>query len=156
MYPHYEDQGSYSYPKDSLVQVFGVVSAATISNPQHLDVNGQKCLLVLKNGRTTSTTFGHANGLESIKHSYLEYGIQQADSLKLAVLSYGKGYGKFSDAGDSSSIVITREGEIFGMATGGAGPTDDTNVTWLTPYWWLQDQIKRQYLDAYLYPVVTN
>ena len=70
MYPHYEDQGGYSYPEDSLVQAFGVVSAATISNPQ------------------LST-----HVLESVKRSYPEYGIQQADSLELAVLSYGKGYG---------------------------------------------------------------
>ena len=156
MYPHYEDQGGYSYPEDSLVQAFGVVSADTISNPHHLDVNGQKCLLVLKNGGTTGTTFGRANGLESVKRSYPEYGIRQADTLELAVLPYGKGYGKFSDSGDSGSIVVTREGEILGMVTGGVGPTDDTDVTWLTPYWWLQDQIEKQYPDAYLYPVVAN
>ncbi|KAI0263962.1 hypothetical protein BC834DRAFT_884755, partial [Gloeopeniophorella convolvens] len=136
MYPHHEDQGSYWLPEDSLVQASGVVSAATISNPQHLDVNGQKCLFVLKNGGTTGTTFGRANGLESVKRSYPEYVIRQADSLELA----------FSDAGDSGSIVVTREGKILGMVTGRAGPTDDTDVTWLTPYWWLQDQIKKHTL----------
>jgi hypothetical protein len=60
-------------------------------------------------------------------------------------VSYGKGHDKFSKTGDSGSIALTREGKILGMLTSSAGPTPETNVTWLTPFWWLQEQIKEKY-----------
>jgi hypothetical protein len=156
MYPRHEGQVDYRILDDSLLQAYGVVSDAEISNPRHLDANGQPCLIVVKNGGTTGTTVGCANGLESVKRTYLERGIIKQDSLEIAVVSYGKGHEKFSDAGDSGSIVLTREGKILGMLTGGAGPTSKTEVTWLTPFWWLQDQIKKQYPSAFLYDVVQN
>ncbi|KAI0696962.1 hypothetical protein C8T65DRAFT_743357 [Cerioporus squamosus] len=161
-----EHKDKFWYPVDSLLQAQGVVSPATINNPRHLDANGQQRLLVLKNGGATGTTFGYANGLESARRSYPEYGIDQADSLEIAVLSLDESDGPFSqarrytssrcsEAGDSGSIVVTRAGEILGMVTGGAGPPSDaTDITWVTPFWWLQDQIKKQYPDASLYPVV--
>lgn len=76
------------------------------------------------------------------------------NSLEIAVIFYGKGLGKFSDDGDSGSIVLTREGKILGTLTGGAGPTLETHVTWLTPFWWLQNKIFEHYPDAYPYDVV--
>ena len=154
MYPHHKDQYSYKTLDDSLLQAFGVVSAAEISNPKHLNTNGQSCLFVVKNGGTTNTTVGLANGLESVKRTYQEYNIIKQDSLEIAVVSYGKGHGRFSECGDSGSIVLTREGKILGMVTGGAGPADETDVTWFTPFWWLLEQIKKQYPDAYLYDVI--
>jgi hypothetical protein len=156
MFPHYEDQANYRVLDDSLLQAYGVVSAAEISNPEHLDANGQPCLIVVKNGGTTDTTIGRANGLESVRRTYPEFGIIEQNSLEIAVVFYGKGHGQFSDVGDSGSIVLTREGKILGMLTGGAGPTQETDVTWLTPFWWLQEQIKKQYRSAYLYDVVQN
>lgn len=153
MYPHHQDQATYRVLDDSLLQAYGVVSAAEIANPTHLDANGQPCLIVVKNGGTTDTTIGRANGLESVQRNYPDHGIIKQDSLKIAVVFYGKGHGKFSDGGDSGAIVLTREGKILGMLTGGAGPTSDIDVTWLTPFWWLQEQIKKQYPSAYLYEV---
>jgi hypothetical protein len=84
---------------------------------------------VVKNGGTTDTTLGRVNGLESVNRTYPEHGIIKQDSLEIAVVSYGKGHGKFPDAGDSGSIVLTGEGKILGMLTGSAGPTRDTDVT---------------------------
>ena len=158
MYPRQEGQVDRRIVDDILLQAYGVVSAAEISNPEHLDTNGRPCLIVVKNGGTTGTTVGCANGLESVKRTYPEHGIIKQDSLEIAVVSYGKGRDIFSDAGDSGSIVLTREGKILGMLTGGAGPTSNpnTDVTWLTPFWWLQEQIKKQYPSAFLYDVVQN
>jgi hypothetical protein len=156
MYPHYEDQADYQVLDDGLLQACGVVSAAEISNPRHLDANGQPCLIVVKNGGTTGTTVGRANRLESVKRTYPEHGIIKQDSLEIAVVFYGNGHGKFSNAGDSGSIVLTREGKILGMLTSGADPTPETDVTWLTPFWWLQEQIKKQYPSTYLYEVVQH
>jgi hypothetical protein len=164
MYPHCEDQVGYHVLSNSLLQANGVVSAAEISKPKHLDANGQPCLIVVKNGGATGTTVGHANGLESVKRTYPEHGITKQDSLEIAVVFHGKGdgkfygkvNGKFSDVGDSGSIVLTREGKILGMLTGGAGSTLGTDVTWLTPFWWLQEQIRKQYPSAFLYDVAQN
>ena len=160
MYPHCEDRVDYHALSNSLLQANGVVSTTEISDPKHLDANGQPCLIVIKNGGTTDTTVGHANGLESVKRTYPEHGITKQDSLEIAVVFYGKGDGKvddkFSDVGDSGSIVLTREGKILGMLTGGAGTTLETDVTWLTPFWWLQEQIRKQYPSAFLYGVAQN
>jgi len=154
MYPHHEDRATYRVLDDSLLQAYGVVLAAEISNPTHLDTNGQPCPVVVKNSGATDTTLGRANGLLSVQHNYLDHGIIKQDSLEIAVVFYSKGHGKFSDASDSGSIVLTREGKILGMLTSGAGPTEETDVTWLTPFWWLLEQIKKEYPDAHLYDVV--
>lgn len=107
----------------------------------------------MKNGGTTGTTVGRANGLESVKRTYPEHGIVKQDSLEIAVVYYGKGHGRFSDRGDSGSIVVTRDGKILGMLNGGTGPTAETDVTWLTPFHYLDRQIKKKYPDAFLYSV---
>ena len=69
--------------------MYGVVTATKISNPPHLDINTQQCLMVVKNRAATDTRFGRANGLESIERSYPEHSIVKHDSLKIAVLPYG-------------------------------------------------------------------
>jgi hypothetical protein len=72
------------------------------------------------------------------------------------VVFYSKERGQFSDTGDSGAIVLTREGKILGMLTGasGAGPTEETDVTWLTPFWWILVQIQKQYPGPHLYDTV--
>ena len=49
------------------------------------------------------------------------------------------------------SIVLARDGRIVGILTGGAGPTDATDVSYLTPYWWLEKRVKAKYPGCYLY-----
>ena len=154
MFPHPTDQADYHRPKDGLLQAFGVVQDTEIRNPQHLDAHGEKCMFVVKNGLSTGTTFGRANGLGSFKRTYDEYGIINQTSIDIAILPYDKMHGSFSAAGDSGSIVLDRKGRILGTITGGSGATDRTDITSLTPYWWIEEQIKAQYPDAFLYQVV--
>ncbi|KAG0642415.1 hypothetical protein HOY80DRAFT_881744 [Tuber brumale] len=153
MFPQPIDQVNYQYPRDGLLQAYGVVQDHEIRDPQHLDINGLKCLLVVKNGLATGTTVGRANGLESFTRFNNDYGTENT-SIEIAVLSYGKGQGQFSDAGDSGSIVLARDGRIVGILTGGGGPTERTDVTYLTPYWWVEQQIKAKYPGCFLYEVV--
>ncbi|KAJ7781877.1 hypothetical protein DFH07DRAFT_949569 [Mycena maculata] len=153
MFPQPADRANYQYPQDGLLQAYSVVSDDEIRNPQHLDVHGEKCLLVVKNGSTTGTTVGRVNGLESFTRIYDKYGIQQT-SVEFAVLAYDHTRGKFSDPGDSGSIVLPRAGRIVGILTGGAGPTGETDITYLTPYWWVEKEIKAKYPDCFLYQVV--
>ncbi|RPB01611.1 hypothetical protein L873DRAFT_1803394 [Choiromyces venosus 120613-1] len=137
MFPQPIDRANYRYPGMD----------AEIRNPQHLDVHGEKCLLVVKNGLTTGTTVGRTNGLESFTRIYGDYGINDT-SVEIAT------HGKFSDAGDSRSIVLARDGRIVGIVTAGACLTDGTDITYLTPYWWVEQQIKAKYPGCFLYDVV--
>ena len=153
MFPQVADRANYYYPEDGLLQAYGVVQDDEIRSPNHLDVHNEKCLLVVKNGLATGTTVGRCNGLESFTRVYDEYGINQT-SVEIAVLSYDKNHGKFSDNGDSGSIVLARDGRIVGILTGGArGPTDGTDITYVTPYWWVEKQIKEKYPGCFLYQV---
>ncbi|PWW76363.1 hypothetical protein C7212DRAFT_351499 [Tuber magnatum] len=153
MFPQVADQADYRYPQGGLLQAYGVVQDDEMRDPQHLDVHNERCLLVVKNGLTTGTTVGRANGLESFTRTYDQYGIRDT-SIEIAVLAYDKTRGKFSAPGDSGSIVLARDGRIVGILTGGAGPTDETDITYLTPYWWVEQQIKAKYPGCFLYEIV--
>ena len=85
MFPQPVDQANYRYSQDGLLQAYGVVQHDEIHDPQHLDVHGEKCLLVAKNGLTTGTTVGRVIGLESFTHIYDNYGINHT-SIDIAVL----------------------------------------------------------------------
>ncbi|KAK6343608.1 hypothetical protein TWF730_011199 [Orbilia blumenaviensis] len=153
MFPQLVDRAGYSYPPDGLLQAYGVVGDAEIRNPQHLDVDGDKCLLVVKNGLATGTTIGRANGLESFTRTYSNCGTIQT-SIEIAVLPYDRAHGSFSACGDSGSIVLARDGRIVGLITGGMGITNETDITYLTPYWWLDEQIKLKFPGCFLYEAV--
>jgi len=53
--------------------------------------------------------------------------------------------------GLSSPTPINR---IVGILSGGAGQTDATDITYATPYWWLETCIKKAFPDSYLYPIL--
>jgi hypothetical protein len=151
LFPQPEDQAGYQYPDDGLLQVLGVVKDDEIRQPQHLDANGEKALLVVKNGLATGTTIGRVNGLDSFTRVYLGYGIEHT-SIETAILPYNKKRGPFSAPGDSGAIILDRAGRIVALLTGGGGsPTDGTDVTYGTPYWWLDEQIKKSFPGCHLY-----
>lgn len=150
MVPRPEDQAGYKYPRDGLLQACGIVKDKEIRSPQQLDANGYKCLHVVKNGLTTGTTIGRVNGLDSFTRVYPEFGIEQT-SIEVAVLPCNQKQGAFSAPGDSGAIVLERGGGIVGMLTGGGSATDETDITYVTPYWWLDEQIKKVFPDSYLY-----
>jgi len=154
LFPHSSDKANYRYPDQGLLQAYGVVQRDEIRVPPHFDANHQECLLVVKNGAATGTTVGRANGLESVMRDCPEYGIFGQTSIEIGVFPIGRGRGAFSEPGDSGSIVLTRDGKILGLLTGGAGPTAETDMTFVTPYWWLEQQIKKVFPRAFLYEVV--
>jgi hypothetical protein len=120
-------------------------------------VYGVKSLLCAKNGRSTQATFGRVNGLESLIRNYDEYGIYR-NSLEVIVLGYDvrtHKYRKFSEAGDSGAIVVGRDGRIIGLLNGDSGATDETDKTYITPYFWLEPQIKAKFPDCFLYNPAT-
>ena len=133
------------------LQARGVVQDDEFRDPQHRDIHNEKCLIVVKNGAATETTLGRVNGLESFIRRYDDRGTPLT-SIEFAVFHYGKEFGKFSDAGDSGSIVLARDGKIVGLLTGGAGRVDGpADITYITPYWWLEKKIKAKFPDCFLY-----
>ncbi|KAG2070520.1 hypothetical protein BDR04DRAFT_1100012 [Suillus decipiens] len=153
----YDEKIDWPTFKGNKVYIGGNLSIADFGNtmcPWHIDQATYRyprgwCLLVLKNGSTTGTTVGRANGLESFTRIYDEYGVNHT-SIEIAVLPY-KSHSNFSDVGDSGSIVLARDGRIVGILTGGAGPTDRTSITYITPYWWIEKQIKAKYPGCFLF-----
>jgi hypothetical protein len=153
MFPRDEDRTNYVYPKDGLLQARGILQLDDIRDPKHLDANREQCLLVVKNGLATGTTIGRVSGMESFTRVYKENKIDKT-SVEIGVLPYGNTKGPFSAPGDSGSIVLDRSGRILGMITGGAGTTDRTDVTYVTPYSFLDKAIKKYFPDSFLYEIV--
>ena len=153
MFPHPEDRADYEYPEDGLLQAFGVIQPDEIRNPKQLDANGEECFLVVKHGLTTGTTSGRVTGMESFTRNFDEYSIK-GTSMEIAVLPYGNAKGPFSAPGDSGSIVLDRKGRILGMVNWGTGITDKNDITYLTPYSYIDKDIKKYFPKSSLYEVV--
>jgi hypothetical protein len=135
------------------LKVKGVVKEDEIRKPKQLDTNGEECLIVIKNGKTTGVTIGRGTGIESFVRQYDDYGIKRT-SMEIAIYPYSHRDGAFSAKGDSGSIVVDWQGRIVGMLTGGAGAIESTDVTYLTPYFWLDERVKQAFPNSYLYPIV--
>ncbi|KAG8219464.1 hypothetical protein J3R82DRAFT_392 [Butyriboletus roseoflavus] len=153
MHPHPEGQSNFKYPLSGLLQVKGVVKDDEIRKPQQLDAIGEKCLIVVRNGKATGPTLGRLIGMESFVRTYPEYGIKKT-SIEIAVYPYSNKDGAFSAPGDSGSIVVDSKGRIVGLLIAGGGPIEKTDVTYLTPYWWIEEQMKKAYPNIFLYQIV--
>ncbi len=117
-----------------------------------LDANGEECLIVVKNGTSTGVTLGRASGIESLVRDYNEYGIKST-SMEIAIYSYSHKDGAFSARGDSGSVIGDANSRIIGMLTSGAGQTDSTDITYVSPYYFLDEQIKKAFPNSHLYPI---
>ncbi|KZS87133.1 hypothetical protein SISNIDRAFT_322227 [Sistotremastrum niveocremeum HHB9708] len=162
LFPHPQDRKSYKYPQDGLLQAFNFLRADELNNPHHLDAHGNKCILVVKNGLGTGTTIGALNGLESFTYSRSSAGSTSTSNvapsrkaLEFAVLPHDNTR-TFSEAGDSGSIVLDREGRVVGMVTGASGSLeeDEASVSYVTPYWWILEQMEEKFPGIELYEAV--
>src|SRR5580698_3304414 len=105
MHPHPEGRSSFKYPDSGLLQVQGVVKEDELRKPVQLDANGEECLLVIKNGKSSGLTIGRGTSIESFVRVYDRHGIK-GTSMEFAVHSYSYKVGPFSGPGDSGSIVV--------------------------------------------------
>lgn len=151
MHPHPEGRSSFKYPVGGLLQVKGILKEEEIRQPTLLDANGEECLIVIKNSRSTGVTIGRGTGIESFVREY-HHGIKST-SMAIAIYPYSHKDGAFSAPGDSGSIVVDGLGRIVGLLTGGSGTADCTDVTYVVPYFWVEEQIKKAFPDSYLYPI---
>ncbi|KAF8588036.1 hypothetical protein K439DRAFT_1613794 [Ramaria rubella] len=140
------------YPPDRLLQLQDLIQEDHMHNPDVLDINGEPCLFVIKNGNTTGVTIGRATGIFSFVRQYLDNNTHQT-SMEWAILPYDNESGVFSAPGDSGSIIADGHGRIGGLLTGGAGETNASDVTYATPLFWLLPRIKGNgFPNAHLYP----
>ncbi|KAG8740173.1 hypothetical protein FRC10_004699, partial [Ceratobasidium sp. 414] len=127
MHPDRRSLTSFEYPRGGLLQLRGVVKEDELRHPTMLDKNGEECIIVVKNGNTTGVTF--------------------------AIYPYGHKGGAFSAPGDSGSVIADANSRILGILIGGAGRADYTDVTYASPYYWVEERIKEAFPDSYLYPI---
>ncbi|KAJ3912719.1 hypothetical protein F5877DRAFT_53614 [Lentinula edodes] len=129
-------------PLERLLPLESIIPDSLMHTPDMWDVNHEPCLVVVKNGNATGTTYGRANGPFSIVRTYfLDMSIHQT-SMEWGIMNYGYKVGVFSEPGDSGSIIADLRGRIGGMITGGAGHTKGSDLTYATPFWWLLERIK--------------
>ncbi|KIY62483.1 hypothetical protein CYLTODRAFT_175680 [Cylindrobasidium torrendii FP15055 ss-10] len=154
MFPQLHDHHDFHVPEDLLLQLKDYVRESEFRDPQNHDIYDQKTLLAVKNGRTSGTTYGRVNGLESLTREYHNDGLK-VDAFEIIVLGYDTKRGKnmrFSEAGDSGAMVVDRLGRLIGQLTGGGGPTDATDKSYITPYFKLKLQIEAVFKEFHLLP----
>ena len=151
MYPDAETCTNFKYPHGGLMQLRDFIKDGELRHPTMLDANGEHCLIVVKNGVATGVTLGRATGIESFVREYKDYAISST-SMEIAVYSYGHKDGPFSAPGDSGSVLGDANSRIVGMLIGGTGQTDFTDVTYVSPYYFLDEHIKKAFPSSYLYP----
>lgn len=156
MCPHWHRdpaaRNSFEYPFDRLLQLQDVVKEDELRHPTMLDANDEECIIVVKNGNATGVTIGRASGIESFVREYDGNDIRST-SIQLAIYSYSHKDSAFSAPGDSGSIIADGKGRIFGLLIGGAGESDDTDLSYASPYYWVDERIKEAFPNAHLYPI---
>ncbi|QRV82037.1 hypothetical protein RhiJN_10052 [Ceratobasidium sp. AG-Ba] len=149
--PHSNCASSFDYPDGGLLQIKGTLQEDEIGRRCSLD-EGSVCLTVVKYGKGTGLTVGRETGLELFVQEYDNDGINST-SIAMDVYPYSCKGGAFSGPGDSGSIVVDGLGHIVGMVPGSAGRSQFADVTYLTPYYWIEECIKQVFPNRYLYPV---
>lgn len=150
MYPRDNGRPSFKYPDTHLLPLCDMISEELMRAPDMLDHDNKTCLLVLKNGNATGVTIGRATGIES----FVRDDNTGEESLAWAVYNYDNKSGVFSALGDSGSMVADGLGRMVGMLNGGAGKTESSDVTYVTPMCWLWPRVKTHFPDANLYPAI--
>ncbi|KAL1671283.1 hypothetical protein EV122DRAFT_285115 [Schizophyllum commune] len=130
---------------DGLLRAGQPVTHAELESLTHPDIVPSKFLKVVKHGRTTGVTFGHAHGYESVIRDPGDYG-EPYRSCEIVVYPDGASKQRFfADPGDSGSIVLDLDGRIVGMFTGVRESHGHNICAYLTPYWWLEQKLKAEF-----------
>ena len=80
MYPDPEAHAS-KYPSGTCFQLWDVLKENELRHPTMLNTNGEECLLVVKNSKSTSVTIGHATSIMSFVQEYFEDDVHGAAHL---------------------------------------------------------------------------
>ncbi|TDL16721.1 hypothetical protein BD410DRAFT_816673 [Rickenella mellea] len=150
LYPPHNVPSEFDYPEDRLYIPKVILAAAQIMEHNSQDLKGDPTRFVIKHGHTTLTTVGRLNGFESRERRYGCLG--NFDSVEAAVFPYNNDSGPFSHGGDSGAAIVGGNKDFVAQLTGGAGPSDSSDITYGTPMQWLwNDVIKGKFPNAILF-----
>lgn len=128
--PAIRNPTTFKYPDNRLLMLRGTISDDEMRHPAAFDQNGDKCLMVIKRGKTTGLTIGRAN-IFSYTRQIFGHGDPQI-SKEWTILPLDTKSGAFSDKGDSGSVIVDGRGRIGGLLTG-TGVTTSSDITYATP-----------------------
>jgi len=143
---------TFKFPVERKLRIEGCATKEDLANPAEFDSEGQRCLIVGKDGNTTDLTIGRYAGLVSFTRN--KGGIE---SVELGIYNSGvKNPEPFSAKGDSGSLVWhTTNGtaRIVGQLHSGhnKGGSTSNHVTYCTPGWYLLEQIRKKFKYADFY-----
>ncbi|KDQ64793.1 hypothetical protein JAAARDRAFT_238133 [Jaapia argillacea MUCL 33604] len=155
MYSNLQNAHTFEYPEDRFLRLRDTIPDEDMCRPPTLDQNCEPCLMVVKQGNTTSLTVGRANNIRSCVHNYYEDGASNL-SREWAILPFDDESGPFSAPGDSRAVVADGRGRIGGIITSGAGRMDDKDITYATSIRSIMKGIKDKFPNAHLNPVLSS
>lgn len=139
----------FAFPDEGKIRLSDFASQTTLAVLPSRDNLGNECLFVAKGGSTTDLTIGRFSGIQACLH---KNGIR---SMAYAVYNSGDSHNQsFAKPGDSGSIVwyaVGDQGHIVGQLRSGSVVNDrngGSHVTYLTPGWWLRDQVLQKFPHA--------
>ena len=129
----------FRMPLDGKLHIQQTVPIGELKRPKMLDKDGNQCLIVGKRGRSTGITWGCCNEVKSIVHD------GSTTTMEWCVVPGidRKAFAPFSDKGDSGSAIFDVHGRVAGILTSGSGLTATSDVTYITPMAWLQQDMKK-------------
>ena len=128
---------NFKFPENRLLPLRGTVGLDELHKPTTYDEHGNRCLLVLKNGKSTGLTVGRANSLMSITRQLSPCGTKYLTAHQWAIFPYDDDSGPFAAEGDSGAAVVDGAGRIAGIinSANGAGVWHGMGhgLTYVTP-----------------------
>jgi hypothetical protein len=143
---------TFKFPDEGKLRIWGCATKEDLAHPAEFDSEGQRCLMVGKDGNATDLTVGRYAGLVSFTQN--DVGVE---SVELGIYNSGdKAIDAFSAKGDSGSLVwhmTNGEARIVGQLHSGCskGGSTGNHVTYCTPGWYLLKQIKQRFPYADFY-----
>ena len=143
---------TFKFPEERKLRIDGCATKEDLANPAEFDSEGQRCLIVGKDGNATDLTIGRYAGLVSFTLN--DVGIE---SVELGIYNSGvKSAKAFSAKGDSGALVwhtTNGKARIVGQLHCGMnkGGSTSNHVTYCTPGWYLLDQIRKKFKHADFY-----
>lgn len=151
-YPLGSSSTTFKFPNERKLQIEGCTTKEDLAHPAEFDSEGQRCLMVGKDGNTTDLTVGCYAGLVSFTQNKASI-----ESIELGIYNSGDKIAKvFSANGDSGSLVwhmMNGKARIVGQLHSGhnKGRLTSNHVMYCTPGWYLLGQIKMRFKHADFY-----
>ena len=146
-------QASFTFPEERKLRIDACASPHDLAAPAELDAQGERCLMVGKDGSATGLTVGRYAVLVSFVRD-----AAGVESVELGVYNAGAETAEvFAGPGDSGALVWHMHGDgkahIVGQLHSGCnkGGATSCHVSYCTPGWHLLEQVKEKYPHADFY-----